>query len=84
MYTLGIDVAKRRHHATLLDENGAAVFRNVEVPHSREGFERLLAKLIVSPLLAAAMAARNESGPLSRLFVTVSVLGRMRPSSSST
>jgi transposase len=45
MYTLGIDVAKHRHHATLLDESGATVFRNVAVAHSREGFEQLLAKL---------------------------------------
>jgi len=29
MWTLGIDVAKRRHDATLLDEAGKAVFRNV-------------------------------------------------------
>ena len=45
MYPLGIDVAKRRHHATLLDEDGTPVFRNFAVPHSRQGFEQLLAKL---------------------------------------
>lgn len=44
-YTLGIDVAKRRHHATLLDESGGTVFRNFEVPHTRKGFEQLLAQV---------------------------------------
>ena len=45
LYTLGIDVAKRRHHATLLDEDGTPVFRNFAVPYSRQGFEQFLAKL---------------------------------------
>src|SRR5262249_56731501 len=44
---------------------------------------RLLAKLIVSPLLATAMAARSEPGPLSRLFRTVRVLGSQRSSRAS-
>jgi len=33
MWTLGIDVAKRRHNATLLDEEGKTVFRNVTFAH---------------------------------------------------
>src|SRR6516162_7709363 len=44
---------------------------------------RLWSKTMVSPLLAAAMSARNEPGPLSRLLVTVSVLGTSRPSRTS-
>src|SRR6516162_9092624 len=44
---------------------------------------RLWSKTMVSPLLAAAMSARNEPGPLSRLFMTVSVLGTSRPSRTS-
>jgi hypothetical protein len=35
---------------------------------------------VVSPLLAAAMAARNEPGPLSAVLLTVSVLGASRSS----
>ena len=42
MWTLGIDVAKRRHRVTLLDDDGQTVFRNVAVEHSREGLDRLL------------------------------------------
>src|SRR6516162_7454253 len=38
---------------------------------------------MVSPLLAAAISARSEPAPLSRLFVTVSVLGTTRPSRAS-
>jgi len=45
MWTLGIDVAKRRHNATLLDEDGEAVFRNMSFAHSREGVRALLDRL---------------------------------------
>ena len=45
MWTLGIDVAKRRHNATLLDEEGNAVFRNVSFAHSREGLDAFLDRL---------------------------------------
>ena len=45
MWTLGIDVAKRRHNATLLDEDGKAVFRNVSFAHSREGLDGFLDRL---------------------------------------
>jgi len=45
MWTLGIDVAKRRHHATLLDEDGKVVFRNRAFAHSREGVGGLLERL---------------------------------------
>ena len=45
MWTLGIDVAKRRHNATLLDEAGKTVFRNVSFAHSREGLDGFLNRL---------------------------------------
>jgi len=45
MWTLGIDVAKRRHNATLLDEDGKAVFRNISFAHSREGLDAFLVGL---------------------------------------
>jgi len=45
MWTLGIDVAKRRHNATLLDEEGNAVFRNVSFAQSREGLDGFLDRL---------------------------------------
>ena len=45
MWTLGIDVAKRRHNATLLDGEGRPVFRNVTFAHSRDGIDGLLARL---------------------------------------
>src|SRR5262249_51521855 len=38
---------------------------------------------MVSPLLAAAIRSRSDPSPLSRLFKTVSVLGRLRSSSTS-
>ena len=45
MWTLGIDVAKRSHRATLLDEDSQPVFRNLAVEHTREGVERLCQRL---------------------------------------
>src|SRR5215469_15123656 len=44
-------------------------------------YVRLGSKTIVSPLCAAAMAARNEPSPLSALFSTVSTLNTVRSSS---
>ena len=45
MWTAGIDVAKRSHTATLLDEQGRTVFRKLRFTHSRQGFGVLLARL---------------------------------------
>lgn len=45
MWTLGIDVAKYRHGATLLDEAGRPVFTNLRVDPSREGVQVLLQRL---------------------------------------
>ena len=45
MWTLGIDIAKRRHRATLLDDGGQTVFSNVAVVHSREGVDQFLQQL---------------------------------------
>ena len=39
MWTLGIDVGKRRHVATLLDAQGQTVFRNYGFAQSRDGVE---------------------------------------------
>src|SRR5262245_50248914 len=44
---------------------------------------RLWSKTIVSPLWAAAMAAGSEPAPLSRLLVTVRMLGIQRSSRAS-
>src|SRR5207237_1099738 len=44
---------------------------------------RLGSKTIMSPVLAALIAARREPAPLSRLFRTVSMLGSVRSSSTS-
>ena len=46
MWTLGIDVAKRSHRATLLDEDGQAVCRNLAVEQSRQGVEQLCQRLV--------------------------------------
>jgi transposase len=41
MWTLGIDIAKRRHAATLLDEAGKRVFKNFSFANSHDGFKLL-------------------------------------------
>lgn len=45
MWTLGIDIAKRRHNATLLDAEGKVVFRNFSFAHSHQGVNGFAAKL---------------------------------------
>lgn len=45
MWTLGIDVGKRRHVATLLNEAGQSVFRDHGFAQSRAGVDGLLARL---------------------------------------
>ncbi len=45
MWTLGIDVAKNRHAATLLDETGKRVFKNFKFANTHEGVESLQARL---------------------------------------
>ena len=45
MWTLSIDVGKRRHVATLLDAQGQTVFRNYGFAQSRDGVEGLLGRL---------------------------------------
>lgn len=42
MWTLGIDVAKRRHNATLLDAEGKTVFKNFSFEHSKKGIKALM------------------------------------------
>ncbi len=45
MWTLGIDIAKHTHNASLLDDAGKVVFRNFSFANSRQGFNSLLEKL---------------------------------------
>jgi transposase len=41
MWTLGIDIAKRRHVATLLDDAGKRAFKNFSFTNTNEGFQLL-------------------------------------------
>jgi len=61
MWTLGIDVGKRRHHATLLDEDGKPVFRNVVFAQSRNGVDGLLARLAETGQSAAGIRIGMEA-----------------------
>lgn len=45
MWTLGIDIAKNRHAATLLDETGKRVFKNFKFANTHEGVESLQHRL---------------------------------------
>lgn len=42
MFYLGIDIAKTNHVASLLDNEGKIVLRNIKFTNSTEGFEKLL------------------------------------------
>ena len=54
MWTMGIDIAKRRHVATLLDDAGKRVFKNFFFANSLEGF-----KLLQSRIQTIDIAAEN-------------------------
>ena len=43
MYYCGIDIAKYRHEATVIDQAGAAVQESISFANSKEGCEKLLA-----------------------------------------
>ncbi len=45
MMTLGIDVAKKSHNATLLDAEGKVIFGNVTFPSTRLGLDTFLRRL---------------------------------------
>lgn len=61
MWTLGIDVAKYRHHATLLDEAGRTVFANLSVAQSRTGVDGLVARLASSGQAPAGIRVGMEA-----------------------
>ncbi len=42
MYYCGIDIAKYRHEATVIDENGRALQESISFSNSKEGCEKLL------------------------------------------
>ncbi|MDH6603354.1 transposase [Bacilli bacterium PM5-9] len=42
MFYLGIDIAKTNHVASLLDENGKVVIKNIKFTNSNEGYKTLL------------------------------------------
>lgn len=48
MWTLGIDIAKRNHNASLLDEAGKTVFNNLTFTNDNEGLEKLLKRIDLS------------------------------------
>ena len=48
MWTLGIDVAKKKHYATLLDHQGELVFTNLAFTNDDAGLEKLLRRISAS------------------------------------
>lgn len=42
MYYCGIDIAKYKHEATVIDENGKALFDSISFSNTKEGCEKLL------------------------------------------
>ena len=43
MFYCGIDIAKHKHEATVIDQAGAAVLESISFANSKEGCEKLLA-----------------------------------------
>ena len=60
MYYLGIDVAKRKHTAMVVDEQGQVFTRAFSFSNDRAGFGQLLAK--IQALTAAVTVALEATG----------------------
>ena len=61
MWTLGIDIAKYRHNATLLNESGKAIFRNLSFTNDIEGLEILLSKISATGQAFAGIVVGMEA-----------------------
>ena len=61
MYTVGIDIGKKTHVATMLDEQGRTVFRKLRFPHSREGLDVLLTRLTETGVSPAGVRIGMEA-----------------------
>ncbi len=64
MKTLGIDVAKRNHNATLLNEDGEVIYGNFTFANNHKGLERLVGQLkshgVISTDLRIGMEATGH------------------------
>ena len=56
----GIDVAKRKHSAMVLDASGKTVRQNFTFSNDRQGFDKLLGEL--NPFKEAVMIALEATG----------------------
>ena len=67
----GIDVAKRKHSAMMLDENAQVVEQNFTFKNDREGFDKLLDRLApYGPVLLLALLSLGW-------FTGLNLLGRI-------
>lgn len=60
MYYCGIDVAKRKHSAMVLDERAETVQQNFTIKNDREGFDKLLS--ILEPYVGQVVVALEATG----------------------
>ena len=61
MWTLGIDIAKQKHNASLLDDNGQVVFRNLVFSNDQQGLDKLLKRIASSGKSPAEIHAGMEA-----------------------
>jgi len=61
MWTLGIDIAKFKHNASLLDESGRVVFKNLFFTNDGVGLEKLLNRIAETGRSPAGIVAGMES-----------------------
>ena len=60
MYYCGIDVAKRKHSAMVLDEKAETLQQNFTFKNSREGFDKLLS--LLKPFSGELVVALEATG----------------------
>ena len=63
MYIVGIDIAKRKHEAAVIDGEGAVIIKPFSFTNNCSGYNRLLAMLAKAklPLDEVSFAGQNRS-----------------------
>jgi len=65
MLYVGIDIGKRNHEATILDESGKELCESIKFFNSNEGVDKLLSKISNQKMLFLALKLRAITGYLS-------------------
>ena len=67
MYIVGIDIAKRKHEAAVIDGDGAVIIKPFSFTNNCSGYNRLLA-MMPTPMSSSAVCVSSPAMPRARMF----------------